>query len=110
MRYALGWLAGFLYGQWLELFVVGPEAYKVAFGRARALAGPPDRQEQDLVSGVAILRYANKLGQAEDTSLGRWKFQMALELAVCHLAKAGWSQKRIEQKIMLEIDFGEEEA
>lgn len=109
MHYALAWIAGFLYGQWLELFVVGPEAYKVAFGRARALAGPLDRKEQELVSGIAILRHAKQLGLAEDGRLARWKFTTALVMAGAHLHRAGWSAERIEQKMLLEIDFGEDE-
>lgn len=110
MHYALAWFAGFVYGQWLQLFVVAPEAYKMAFVRARSLGPPPERQEQELVSGVAILRYANQLGQEEDTPLGRWKFEVALNLAAAHLRRAGWTPERIEKKILLEVDFGEEAA
>lgn len=109
MLYALSWLAGFLYGQWLQLTVVAPEAYRVSFDRARGLGGTLDRQEQDVVTGIAILRHANVLAQAEDGPVARWKFVTALDMAAAFLLKAGWSEDRIKQKVALEIDIGEDE-
>jgi hypothetical protein len=108
MSYALGWLAGFLYSQWLSFTVIAPEVGRVAFRKAQMLEAPPDQEEQALVSGVTLLKHANKLGQADNTALSRWKFTVALGIAASFLRKAGWSQKRIEQKVELEIDFGEE--
>jgi len=101
MPYALSWLAGYLYGYWLELAVIAPEIMRLTYTRTKMRSGPPGAIECDVNAGVALLRHALAVGQKADSAWVNWAFQLILVKGAWYLLRAGWPQARVEAKIEL---------